>query len=536
MANKFANFVHNQGLRLGDCAAIMMYNEPSFIWSYLGFAKLGIKCALINYNMRARSLLNCIEITGARVLLVGHDNHLISYVEEISSQLHQQKTDIWTTGGKDRGIFWHIDRDLSNTSNQPVPREIRGQLQKTDTSVYIFTSGTTGLPKASVASHTRHVRAAFTLTSSGHGLTSKDRIYVSLPLYHSSGFYLGFATAVNYGSSMVLTRKFSSHKFWDDCRRHSVTVIQYIGEVCRYLLTLPEHPDDRKHSVRMAVGNGLKADIWSQFKNRFNIPIIYEFYGATEGNFLGLNFDNTVGAVARSTPLLKFLMGFHLIKFDNETAEVIRGPNGRCIPVKFGEPGLLITEISDRIAFEGYHGNKKLTEEKISRNVFKDGDAYLNSGDVMILDKNYYLYFVDRLGDTFRWKGENVSTTEVASVLTMFPGINEANVYGVQVPGQDGRAGMAAIVFNDEQECDMQQLYNHVTKALPLYACPMFLRITQTLETTGTYKYKKKDLMRDGFDPGKTSDKLYFKDFTKKTYSPLNKGEFQKIVFGKARL
>ncbi|XP_002740877.1 long-chain fatty acid transport protein 2-like [Saccoglossus kowalevskii] len=296
------------------------------------------------------------------------------------------------------------------------------------------------------------------------------------------------------------------------------------------------HPEDKKHSVRVAIGNGLRPDIWERFQKRFNIPVICEFYGATEAPFFSANTDNTVGAIGKFTPIWKLITGLTLIKYDYETAEPIRDAKGRCIPVSRGKVGLLLCPINDRARYDGYSGDKKLSEQKVVRNVFKEGDAYFNSGDLLMLDKNYYLHFVDRLGDTFRWKGENVATTEVSEIVTLFPDIKEANVYGVKVPGQDGRAGMAAIILEDDQVFRLKEFYDYITSSLPLYACPRFLRVMKTLETTGTYKYKKGDLVREGFDPNKVKEPMYFIDLNANTYSPLDEISFGKIVAGKSRL
>ncbi|XP_002741020.1 long-chain fatty acid transport protein 2-like [Saccoglossus kowalevskii] len=534
MANKLANFARGQGFKVGDCAAILMYNEPTYIWSYLGFAKLGMKCAFINYNLRAESLINCLDVTDAKILMLADDPRLLSTVENIAGELEQRNIGIWTTGCNAKTKFRNIDDDLANISDQAIPREVRSAILYSDVSIYSFTSGTTGHPKAARISYFRQMRGTFTFHTLG--VNSNDCTYICMPLYHSSASLLSFGSVVRSASTMVLARKFSIHKFWDDCRRHGITIIFYIGEICRYLLSLPEHPDDKRNSVRVAIGNGLRPDIWKRFQQRFNIPLIHEFYGATEGNFYSANTDNTVGAVGRLSPLIKYLTGFHVVKFDYETAEPVRDSKGRCMPTKLGTAGLLIKLITETARFEGYAGNKDLTEKKIIRNAFVDGDAYFNTGDVMMLDKNYYLYFVDRLGDTFRWKGENVATTEVSDIVSMFPGIAEANVYGVKVPGQDGRAGMAAIVVKDESTFSMQEFHNYITSSLPLYACPKFLRIMKNIDKTVTFKYRKIDLVREGFHPEKIKQKLYFYDFENKTYSPLDGAAYSKIVIGKARL
>ncbi|XP_077988217.1 long-chain fatty acid transport protein 2-like [Glandiceps talaboti] len=532
MSNKFANFARQQGLKLGDTAAMLMYNEPAYLWIYLGFAKLGISVAFLNYNLRGESITHCLDVCKVKVLVVGNDHDLIMAAKDVHEYLRQSNVDIWAQGSQE--IFRDISSDVVQAPEHPIPRETRDVLTENDCAVYIFTSGTTGHPKASKITHYRHVLGSFILTMLD--ITPEDRIYISLPLYHSSGFSLGFGVTVAAGMTMILAKKFSVHHYWDDCLRHNATIMLYIGEVCRYLLTLPKSPEDKKNSIRIAIGNGLRPDIWKTFKERFNIPVIGEFYGATEGPMMTINSDNKTGAVGNLSPLTKFLFGVELIQYDYETAEPKRDKNGRCIPVKRGEAGLLIIPIADRTRFDGYVGQKSLTEKKIIRNAFKDDDAYFNSGDLLLLDKQYYLYFVDRIGDTFRWKGENVATTEVSEIITQHPRIAEANVYGVKVQGQDGRAGMAALILKGDDDLDMKDFYQYVISSLPLYACPRFLRVMETLDTTGTYKYKKGDLVQDGFDPSVIKQALYYMDLNDHTYKPIDNLAYRYLTTGKARL
>ncbi|XP_078594297.1 long-chain fatty acid transport protein 2-like [Branchiostoma floridae x Branchiostoma japonicum] len=335
---------------------------------------------------------------------------------------------------------------------------------------------------------------------------------------------------------MALARKFSATRFWDDCRRYKATIILYIGELLRYLCAQPKTPFDRNHKVRLAFGNGLRPDVWVKFRDRFGVGEIIEFYGATEGNLSFFNVTNKTGAVGMLTPLLKRFKGASFLKIDPETNEPVRNQNGRCIPVKPGEPGLLVGPVTNSTPFVGYQGDKKLTDKKILRNVFKEGDAFFNTGDLMMMDKDYYVYFIDRLGDTYRWKGENVATTDVAEVLHDIEGVQEANVYGVTVPGHDGRAGMAAIVVHPGHLPNMWDWYAHLSSRLPGYARPLFLRLTQHLTHTTTFKQTKAELIKEGFDPNVVTDRLYFRDDSKKTYVPLDSEVYTAIAVGKAKL
>ncbi|XP_002732215.1 long-chain fatty acid transport protein 6-like [Saccoglossus kowalevskii] len=538
MSNKLANFVKQRGLKRGDTVVIVMHNEPAFIVAWIAFAKLGIKCAFMNYNLRTESLIHCLDVSEAKTILLGEGLQLLDAFDEISSQLRDREMKVWSVGNdvsSHSGIL-SIDADIEGASADPIPFEERREVSEFDTAVYIYTSGTTGLPKAAKISNYRHVLAAFILTF--FDIRSDDKVYLTLPLYHGSAFTLGFGNCIRAGATMILSPKFSVHNFWEECLRHDVTVFVYIGEICRYLLSLPQHPNDKKHKVRMAIGNGLRPDVWTKFRERFGISTIGELYAATEAPFWASNHDGKVGAIGKSSPLLKKLIGYELIKCDYETSKPIRNSKGRCIPVKYGEPGLLICQINERSRFDGYSGKKELSEKKLIRNAFKDGDLYFNSGDLLVLDKNYYLYFNDRVGDTFRWKGENVATTEVAHVLASYPGVLEANVYGVKVPEHDGRAGMVALKLeNEEQFCrDLPTFYSHITSSLPHYACPRFLRIQEDIVTTGTFKYTKTHLVEDGYDPNVVDEPLYFMDVDRKTFSVLDKNAFQKIMIGKAKL
>jgi fatty-acyl-CoA synthase len=315
-------------------------------------------------------------------------------------------------------------------------------------------------------------------------------------------------------------------------------VFQYIGELCRYLLNRPESPDDRAHRVRCGVGNGLRPDIWARFQERFGIRDIREFYGATEGNFALVNLDNRVGAVGRVPPLLKSKFPVELIRFDVETETHLRGGDGRCIVCAPGEPGEAIGRISTDPKqplgqFEGYT-DQSATDKKVLRDVFEKGDAWYRTGDLLSRDRDGYYYFVDRIGDTFRWKGENVATSEVAEVLSVCPGVLEANVYGVKLPGADGRAGMAALVA--APELSLEDLYAHLSRQLAAYARPLFLRVRGEIDITGTFKHRKVDLVKEGFDPKRIADPLYYRDDARGRFVPLDETLYEEIVAGRARV
>ncbi|NWX05424.1 S27A2 synthetase, partial [Caloenas nicobarica] len=344
------------------------------------------------------------------------------------------------------------------------------------------------------------------------GLRPDDIIYTTLPLYHSAGLLIGVGGCFELGATCVLRAKFSASQFWDDCRRYNVTVIQYVGELMRYLCNTPKRPDDREHGVRLALGNGLRADVWKEFLRRFGPVAIWEFYGATEGNAGFVNYAGKIGAVGRANVFLRSFAPYELIEYNVEENEPIRDERGLCIPVRPGETGLLVIKITKNTPFHGYVGDAQKTEKKILRDVLVKGDSYFNSGDLLMIDREGFVYFQDRVGDTFRWKGENVATTEVEATLAMVNFIQEVNVYGVSVPGCEGRCGMAAVRLRAGQPFDGQQLYAFTAAALPGYAAPRFLRIQDALEVTGTFKQRKTQLVRDGFDPDAVTDPLFFRD------------------------
>ncbi|KAF7698736.1 hypothetical protein HF521_003478 [Silurus meridionalis] len=455
--------LHHTELQQGDTVALFLGNEPNFIWVSLGLFKLGCTAALLNSNIRSRSLLHCFTCCGAKTLIAG-----------------------------------------------------------------------AGLPKAAVINHERVWLASFLQSMSG--ICSDDVLYLYLPLYHSAGFLMGLSGAIERGITVVLRRKFSVSQFWNDCRKNNVTVIQYIGEIMRYLCNSPKTDSDRTHNVRLALGNGIRADTWTEFLQRFGDVRICECYGATEGNIGFVNYVGKIGAIGRENSIIKRLTRYALIKYNAETEELVQDSRGFCVEVSTGETGLLVAKISKASPFHGYANNKQQTDKKKLRNVFEQGDVYYNTGDLMKVDQEGFIYFQDRIGDTFRWKGENVATTELADILIMVDFIEEANVYGVKVPGQEGRIGMAAIKLKEGRGFDSSVAYRHVESYLPAYARPRFIRIQEMLDVTGTYKQVKVKMAEEGFNPKTIQDNLYFLDDMKKTYVPMTEDIFNSICNGQLRL
>jgi fatty-acyl-CoA synthase len=365
-----------------------------------------------------------------------------------------------------------------------------------------------------------------------------DRMYNCLPMYHSVGGVVATGAMLVSGGSVVIREKFSATRFWDDIAANDCTVFQYIGELCRYLVNSPPHPLETAHRLRMSCGNGLRPDVWDEFRRRFQIPRNLEFYAATEANFSLYNCEDEPGSIGRIPPFLAHRFPVALVKFDIDTGEPVRGENGFCIRCGPDEIGEAISRIPDDTGkggrpFEGYT-DRAASAKKVLRDVFAAGDAWFRSGDLMRKDARGFYYFVDRIGDTFRWKGENVSTTEVAEILAQVPGVAEAIVYGVKVESLDGRAGMVAITPGEG--FDLAKLHEAAVQGMPGFAKPLFVRIQPEMETTGTFKYRKVDLVREGFNPGASGDPIYFNDPQSHAFVRLDAALYRRIESGEVRL
>jgi len=530
-ANEVAHWALELGVRSGDAVALLMENRPEFLFVWAGLAKIGAVTALLNATQTGKALAHSISISGARHLILGCE---LGAAYQSAAPFLVQTPAVWTAGGSLAGTE-SLDPRLAAAPAQPIGREARAGLKGRDPCFLVYTSGTTGLPKAARISHAR-VFMMMNAFSALAKASAASRMYIPLPLYHTSGGICAIGAVLTVGGAVVLKRKFSVQNFWDDCARTGATHFIYIGELCRYLLNAPPHALERAHKLQAAIGNGLRPEIWMPFKERFAIPRIVEFYGATEGNVSLFNFDGRPGAVGRIPPFMKRAFHMRLIAFDVVAGVPIRDAAGRCRECRPGEIGEAIGRISDtatRARFEGYTAAGD-TQKKILAGVFQSGDRWFRTGDLLRQDAQGYFYFVDRIGDTFRWKGENVATSEVAEALSLVPGIGEANVYGVAIPGLEGRAGMAALTVNGELDLDL--LADRLVAALAPYARPVFLRVTGEMDATATFKHKKVDLAREGFDPAATRDALYFRDPEAGRYLPLDAERYRAIVAGRVRL
>ncbi len=494
-SNQISHYFSSQRGKSGDTIALMMENRPETLACVLAITKLGAIVSMINTTQRDDVLVHSLTTVTPKIAIIGEEcTEAYLQVKDQIKQDSSFRTFYMADASSTPAPDGFIDLDTVTPDFPKSNPESSKRIQMKQTAYYIFTSGTTGLPKASILTHFRWVKAMGAFGLSAFRIRKDDVYYVCLPLYHNNALTVSWASIVGAGATMVLARKFSASRFWDDCRRYGVTAFCYIGELCRYLLNQPEKDNDRNHSVRVMGGNGLRPDIWMKFKQRFAIPQIMELYGASECNIAfvnNLNLDLTAGFCP---------MSFNVIKYDIEQDAPVLNEQGFMIPVAKGETGLLIAEVTKRSPYEGYT-NIKANQTKVLTNVFKKDDVYFNSGDLVQKQGYKHVAFVDRLGDTFRWKGENVATTEVEEVANQFPQVEHSVAYGVQIPNTDGRAGMTAITLNTElNQFDTTAFTQHLKSKLPSYAVPIFIRIRPTQEITGTFKYKKGTLKTEGFN------------------------------------
>jgi len=523
-ANRYAAALRALGLVRGDAVSLVMENRIEFLTTLIALNKLGVIAALINTNLMGRPLIHCINITGSRMCIFGEEQ--LEAIRQVIAEPQLTSIENWLfvpDARKEPCPDWamNLDEKAAGQDNTNPPQTRQNTLA--DVALYIYTSGTTGLPKASVISNRRFLLSSALSYKGGLKCKEKDCIYLCLPLYHGTGLFLGAGAAFTTGACMFIRRKFSGSNFLSEVREHGATCFVYIGELCRYLLNVPARADDHNNPLMCMMGNGLRPDVWHEFKVRYGIKRIAEFYGSSEGNvaFLNmLNKDCTVGTT--SLPLA-------LVKYDVDADEIARDAQGRIIKVADGEPGLLLGKITEHTAFEGYTSSKD-TEKKILRDAFEKGDAWFNTGDLMkTVDVGFSLglshyQFVDRVGDTFRWKSENVSTNEVGEIINGHVHVDFCNVYGVEIPKADGRAGMASLVLVEGIEAlDVKSFSAYVNEHLPAYARPVFLRIQRELDTTGTFKMVKGELRKQSYDLDLVSDPIYVLKPRSNTYELLDR-------------
>ncbi|MBV6415501.1 MAG: Long-chain-fatty-acid--CoA ligase FadD17 [Steroidobacteraceae bacterium] len=524
LANRVAHAALAAGLKRGDVVALMMQNRPEFPMVWLGLAKVGIITALLNTEARDRVLKHALDQTRARGLIFGSE-----CAEAVATLAPADRSGIIfeslhpDAAGRSPGLVTarSLEAAMSEASPENPDRALRAGIVFGDPLYYVFTSGTTGLPKAGVMSHVRFVNAGEVIGGIWQ-LGPDDVLYNVLPLFHGAGGMVVISAALRFAVPVVLRRKLSVSEFWNDIRRHKVTAMYYIGEICRYIANQPPRADDRDHTLRKLGGAGMRPDVWRQFLERFGVEMVLEGLGATEANYGITNVDNRIGSVGR-LPYPQ-ASNIRVLRYDTDKGDYVRTPEGGYVPAKAGEVGELVAEVLEGpgIAgmFEGYT-SAEATEAKLLRNVFRPGDRWVRSGDLVRFDEEDYFYFVDRLGDTFRWRGHNVSTEEVAEVLASFPGPVSVNVYGVRVAGEEGRAGMVSLTYPDPSGFDPVAFHAFAAGRLATYAMPMFVRISPAADLTATFKLRKVDLQREGYDPRRTTDPLYVRDVKAGAYLPV---------------
>jgi fatty-acyl-CoA synthase len=504
-SNQYARWALANRLQPGEVVCLLMPNRPEYVACWLGITHVRGIVALINTNLTGDALAHSIGIVKPRHVIV--DASLAKAVTQLPPG-----TRCWVYGEQPGCAADRIDVALSELSGATLDTAEQRPPSINERALHIYTSGTTGLPKAANISHFRLLEWSYWFAGM-MDTQSADRMYNCLPLYHSTGGVVAIGALLVNGGSVVIRPSFSASRFWDDVIASECTLFQYIGELCRYLVNTSSQPHETGHRLRLCCGNGLQADIWETFRDRFHIPRILEFYASTEGNVSLYNCEGKTGAIGRVPPFLSHSFPVALIR-GGETGEPQRDNNGFCMRCDTDETGEAIGKIDGGDAphisrFEGYT-DVGASDTKMLHDVFEAGDLWYRTGDLMRKDAAGFFYFVDRVGDTFRWKGENVSTAQVTQTICAWPGVRQAVVYGVAVPETDGKAGMATIVV--DPGFDLTAFRQHLAASLPVYASPLFVRIGGTLEITGTFKPTKGQLQRDSFDPSRTEDAIYFDD------------------------
>jgi acyl-CoA synthetase (AMP-forming)/AMP-acid ligase II len=504
----------------------MMENCPEYLFIVGGINKVQGINALINIHQRKRALIHALNISTPEWIIA--DGDCLPYLLEIKNELPVKSDRIFVCGATKNTK--HSFRKLNKESEQVSIENPNSTSNSNSREIIfnIFTSGTTGLPKAVTLSNFKFLRGGI-FGDAALQLDINDTIYVPLPLYHGLGLNVGWGAAVWRGASMALRKRFSASEYWKDIKYYKATCTLYIGEIPRYLLNRPESEFENDSPLRKMVGLGLKKNVWERFSSRFNVPHIIEYFGATEiGGFV--NVSGKPGMVGRNV-----FPGVHIVKIDRDTKEMLRDKHGHCILCKSGEIGMVLVQVTPKGDFTGYK-SKKATEKKLIHNVIEEGDTFFNTGDLLKLHEERWVSFVERSGDTFRWKGENVSTSEVETIITSFPNIQSSVVYGVEVPHSDGKAGMAAITLQGSGNFDLKIFSDFLNSSLPRYASPVFVRIRNNLEVTGTFKLRKVNLKKEGYNPNNISDPLYIWDSKSKCLKKFTPDIYQSIDNGDLRL
>lgn len=531
--NQYARWALGQRIKKDEVVGLLMRNCPEYYAAWMGISAMGGVTALLNTNLSETALLHCVQAANAKHIIVAEE--FAEATAGVVSRINN-KPEVWIHGAGDTRCR-RIDRDVEQRSGSALRQDERRSVAIEDRALCVFTSGTSGLPKAANLSHARVLQWSYWFAGM-LDVGKQDRMYNCLPMYHGIGGVLVPGAMIAGGGSVVVREKFSARQFWADVVGWKCTLFQYIGELCRYLLHGTSAREALGHQLRMICGNGMNADVWNEFQKKFNIPRVLEFYASTEGGVSLFNVEEERGSIGRVPPYLRHRFSPELVRFNEELCEPVRDNHGLCVRCGPNEVGEAIGKTSaDPSAigtrFEGYT-DREASEKKILRNVFKPGDAWVRTGDLMRRDERGYFYFVDRIGDTFRWKGENVASSEVAAALRAHTGIEHAIVYGVRVPGTDGRAGMAAVVANEA--VNLGDLRTHLVSNLPSYSRPVFVRVCKKIDVNGNFKYTKGELARQGYDPTGVLDPIYFDYPARGAFVRVDQNLFQQLQDGRIRV
>ncbi|PKM76689.1 MAG: hypothetical protein CVU90_10915 [Firmicutes bacterium HGW-Firmicutes-15] len=535
LSNRYANFFSEQGFKKGDVVALMMENRPEYLMAIIGLSKLGVISSLINIGVRGEVLADGINMCEARAVIVGHE--LLDIFSTIDERIRlkaparifieTEDMDIELPPGTE-----NINALLKNALDSNP--ETTGQITTEDILVYLYTAGNTGWRKATAITQRRWLKMGNQYVMLAH-FDKATVQYMCLPLFYNSAFNVCFSSMIISGSTMVLKRKFSVHIFWDDIRKYQANYFVSVGEMARYIYSQPERPDDADNPLENMICNGMWGRLIEPFRQRFGLKHIFEHYGTTEGVGTYINHEEILNMCGNLT-----LAGMHqgeVVRYDPLSDEMVFDEYGRAIKCTPGEAGILIGEINELNVFMGYLNEPEASDARLLKNVFQEGDLYFNSGDLVKLHINEYISFVDRLGDTYRWKSRTVSSNQVADVINkFFGGIEDCTVYGVRMPGMEGRCGMAAVKLMEDEQLDWQKLIAHINKRMPPHARPIFIRICEELDTTENLKQLNKQLQQEGFDPGKISNPIYFLDPQKDQYVPLTPEIYRLLLNEQIRL
>jgi len=522
-SNKIANYFLNAGIKFGDTIAVMMENSPEFLSITTGINKIQGISSMINVNQRKQALIHSFKISEPLWIIVDGDS--LPAFTDVFSDLNFDKNKVFVINNHNNHDHYFIDfhKELETVSIDNPVSTYKSHLR--DMTMYIFTSGTTGLPKAALQSNIRILNPFGWLAFES---TNKDVVYSPLPLYHSLAMVVGWSAAIQVGAAFAFRKRFSASEFWKDIKKFGATCFMYIGELPRYLINRPESEYVENTTLKKMLGVGFRKDIWEKFKSRFHIEHILEFYGATEGAAGLFNIEEVPGMIGRRTIPGSIIA----VKVNEETGEFYKNEPGFYIECNSGETGMMLAKIEENSAFLGYKDKIK-TNARVLRNVLEEGDAYFNTGDLVNLHDDSWVSFADRYGDTFRWKGENVSTMEVETILNTFGGFEMCNVYGVEIPNTDGKAGMICIKLDDNKSFDTDSFSQFVSENFPKYSIPIFIRIKNELEFTGTHKLRKGNLRKQGFDINAIKDQMYFWDSVSKRYKIFDRDQHQNLMNGK---